>query len=71
MTVLKKTKNVPYTAKYKVTYEDGQTKIFNDKGVMKTVYCIAKSYMYDNYIISYGPESIDWFQLEKDNSSFA
>ena len=54
MTVLKKIENVPYTAKYKVTYEDGQTKIFNDEGVLKNSYFPG-----DCYITSSAPESID------------
>merc|ERR1712110_372030 len=30
--------DVPYTAKYRVTYEDGSTKIVKDEGVMKNVF---------------------------------
>ena len=30
--------DVPYTAKYRITYEDGSTKVVNDEGVMKNVF---------------------------------
>ena len=53
MTIMQTIENVPYTAKYKVTYDDGQTKIINDEGVMKN------AFIADNYITSSAPESID------------
>ena len=53
MTIMETIENVPYTAKYKVTYEDGQTKIVNDEGIMKN------SFIADNYVTSSAPESID------------
>ena len=53
MTIMQTIENVPYTAKYKVTYDDGQTKIINDEGVMKN------AFVADNYVTSSAPESID------------
>ena len=53
MTIMQTIENVPYTAKYKVTYDDGQTKIINDEGVMKN------AFIADNYVTSSAPESID------------
>ena len=53
MTIMETIENVPYTAKYKVTYDDGQTKIINDEGVMKN------AFIADNYVTSSAPESID------------
>ena len=53
MTIKQTIENVPYTAKYKVTYDDGQTKIINDEGVLKN------AFVADNYVVSSAPESID------------
>ena len=44
MYMMQTTTDVPYTAKYKVTYNDGSTRTVEDEGVMKNVfYSDAKS----------------------------
>ena len=45
--------DVPYTAKYKIKYTDGRTKIIKDEGVMKNAF-----YANSN-VVSSAPESID------------
>ena len=53
MVIMQTIEDVPYTAKYKITYTDGSTKIVKDEGVMKNAF-----YANSN-VISSAPESID------------
>ena len=53
MVIMQTTENVPYTAKYKVTYDDGTTKIINDEGVMNN------AFLANSNVVSSAPESID------------
>ena len=53
MVIMQTIEDVPYTAKYKITYDGGSTKIVNDKGVMKNAFFAT------NHVSSSAPESID------------
>ena len=53
MHMMQNTIDVPYTAKYRVQYDDGSTKVVEDEGVLKNVF-------YSDEIVSVaGPWTID------------
>ena len=53
MVIMQTIEDVPFTAKYKIKYTDGSTKIVTDEGVMKNAFYATSN------IFSSAPESID------------
>ena len=53
MVIMQTIEDVPYTAKYKIKYTDGRTKIVNDFGEMKNAFFASSN------VISSAPESLD------------